>query len=307
MKHAGTYSIVAFDEASGQIGAAVQSHWFAVGASILWAEAGVGAIVTQSFIEPSYGPSAIDLMKRGKKASAALKDLLARDHLRESRQISVIDKNGDTSTYTGNSCVGAAGHITGHSFSVQANMMENESAWIAMEKCFTESRGDLADRMLQSLEAAEKAGGDIRGQQSAAMIVVSCRKSDNFFNDRLFDIRVDDHPKPLTELRRLTEITRGYHHMNNGDNLCTKGKFFEASVEYSKASKMLEHPSEAHFWQAVSLAAEGRINKANIIFNELFARQPKWKKMVSRLPAAGILPDDPELLKKIVGFDNGKI
>jgi uncharacterized Ntn-hydrolase superfamily protein len=307
MKHAGTYSIVAFDKALGQIGAAVQSHWFAVGASILWAEAGVGAVATQSFIEPSYGPSAIDLMKSGKTSSDALNELLARDPLRESRQIAVIDKNGHASTFTGNACVGAAGHITGNSFSVQANMMDNNSVWIAMEKCFSESKGDLADRMLQALEAAELAGGDIRGQQSAAMIVVSSKKSDNFFSDRLFDIRVDDHLKPLTELRRLAAVTRGYHHMNNGDNLCTQGKFIEASVEYSKASKMLEHPSEAHFWQAVALAADGRIDEAKIIFSELFVRQPKWKKMVSRLPAAGILPDDPELLKKIIGFDKDKV
>ena len=301
-RNAGTYSIVAYDKEAGQIGVAVQSHWFAVGALVAWAEAGVGAVATQSFIEPSYGPSGLNLMRSGKSAPETLAVLLAEDALKDVRKVAMIDTNGKADAFTGASCVDDASHIVGHHFSVQANMMENKGVVPMMKKTYLGSSGDLAERLLLTLEAAEIAGGDIRGRQAAAMIVVKSEGTDNYTSDRVFDLRVDDHPQPLDELRRLVNVGRGYQHMNRGDDVFTQGNFSEAVIEYKRSADMLPGLIEAKFWQAVALTAGDRIEEARSIFSEVFSQEPQWRKMVTRLPKAGILPDDENLIDDIAGI-----
>jgi uncharacterized Ntn-hydrolase superfamily protein len=212
-----TFSIVARDPATGEMGVAVQSHWFSVGSNVAWAEAGVGAVATQSFIDPSYGRGGLELMRGGASAEEALKTLLARDEGRDVRQVAMVDARGRVAAHTGAKCIEAAGDRVGKDYSVQANLMSNGRVWPAMASAFESARGDLADRMLAALDAAQAAGGDIRGRQSAALVVVKAESTGKPWADRVFDLRVDDSAEPLKELRRLVRLQRAYNHMNAGD------------------------------------------------------------------------------------------
>jgi len=201
-----TYSIVARDSATGELGVAVQSHWFSVGAVVPWAEAGVGAVATQSFIDPSYGALGLDLMRAGKSAPEALAALLAADAQRDVRQVGMVDARGRVARHTGRLCIPAAGDQAGAQYVVQANLMERATVWPAMARAFEAATGDLAERLMAALEAAEAEGGDIRGRQSAALLVVKAHSTGRPWADRRFDLRVEDHPEPLPELRRLLRL-----------------------------------------------------------------------------------------------------
>jgi len=203
-----TFSIVARDPVTGELGVAVQSHWFSVGSIVPWAEAGVGAIATQSFVDPSYGKLGLELMRAGKTAPETLKALLAGDEGRDVRQVAMIDARGNVDAWTGKNDIPAAGQIVGKNFSVQANLMLNEKIWPAMAQAFEKTKGDLADRMLAALDAAQAAGGDIRGRQSAAVVVVTGKPTGQAWKDRTFDLRVDDSTEPLKEVRRLVTLLR---------------------------------------------------------------------------------------------------
>ncbi|PYS69990.1 MAG: hypothetical protein DMF69_15115, partial [Acidobacteria bacterium] len=203
-----TFSIVARDPTTGELGVAVQSHWFSVGPIVPWAEAGVGAVATQSFVNPNYGKLGLEMMRDGKSAPDTLKELLAKDEGREVRQVAMIDSQGRVDAFTGKNDIQAAGHIVGKDFSVQANLMLNDKIWPAMARAFEATKGDLADRMLAALDAAQLAGGDIRGRQSAALIVVTGKPTGQAWKDRTFDLRIDDSPQPLRELRRLVTLQR---------------------------------------------------------------------------------------------------
>ncbi|HWQ29053.1 MAG TPA: DUF1028 domain-containing protein, partial [Dehalococcoidia bacterium] len=203
-----TYSIVARDPATGALGVAVQSHYFSVGSIVSWAEAGVGAVATQSIANVDYGPRGLALMREGLSASQALSALLENDPGRDVRQVAMVDARGGVAAHTGTRCIPAAGHLSGDGFSVQANLMANDSVWPAMRDAFERSDGELADRLLAALEAAQNAGGDIRGQQSAALLVVSGERSHEPWRGRLFDLRVEDHPEPVAELKRLVRLRR---------------------------------------------------------------------------------------------------
>jgi uncharacterized Ntn-hydrolase superfamily protein len=192
-----TYSIVARDPATGEIGVAVQSHWFSVGAVVPWVEAEVGGVATQSIADPSYGKLSLDLMRAGKSAPQALSALLASDQGRELRQVAMIDAQGRVAAHTGELNIPAAGHQTGENYSVQANLMLNDRVWPAMADAFESAEGDLAERMMQALEAAQAVGGDIRGEQSAALVVVAGRNTGQPWSDRRFDLRVEDSSEPL--------------------------------------------------------------------------------------------------------------
>src|SRR5512142_1947062 len=185
-----TYSIIARDPATGELGAAVQSHWFAVGTLCLWIEAGVGAIATQAMVDPGYGKLGLDLMRAGKSAAEALRGLLAADEACEVRQVAMIDAQGRIAAHTGRKAISADGHLTGKDYSVQANLMLNDTVWPAMAEAFEKAEGDLADRMMASLEAGQAAGGDVRGRQSAALIVAG-KPTGRPWADRTFDLRVD--------------------------------------------------------------------------------------------------------------------
>lgn len=294
-----TYSIVARDATTGQIGVAVQSHWFSVGALVSWAEAGVGAVATQSFVDPSYGKLGLDLMRAGRTPPDALRALLAGDEGRDVRQVAMIDAQGKVAAHTGAKNIESAGHKTGDGFSVQANMMLNEKVWPAMAAAFEKSRGDLAERMLAALEAAESVGGDIRGRQSAAIVVVSGKSTGKPWADRLLDLRVEDHPAPLVELRRLVTLQRAYLHMNEGD-LATEAKDNERALrEYSAAAKLAPGNLEMMYWHAVALVNMGRLDESLPMFRKIFAADKNWRELTRRLPKAGLIA--AEAAEKIAG------
>jgi uncharacterized Ntn-hydrolase superfamily protein len=296
-----TFSIVARDPATGEMGVAVQSHWFSVGSVVTWAEAGVGAIATQALAEPAFGPKGLALMRAGTPAPQALQTVVADDLGRDGRQVAMIDAQGRVSAYTGKNAIAAAGHHVGRDYSVQANMMANAKVWPAMAVAFEASKGDLADRMMAALDAAQAAGGDIRGKQSAAMLIVKGKGTGRPWAgaDRTFDLRVDDHPEPLKELRRLITVQRAYMHANRGDELMSEKKVDEALKEYAAASKLAPQILELPFWHAVTLASIGREADAAPIFKKVFAKEPVWADLLGRLPAAGLFPNNPALIARI--------
>ena len=294
-----TYSIVARDKETSQLGVAVQTHWFAVGAMCPWIEAGVGAVATQSMVEVSYGPKSLALLKKGAKPGDVLKKLLDQDKGRALRQVAIIDINGNLATHTGNRCIREAGHSQGDNFSVQANMMLNENVWPAMAAAFEGSKGKLSHRMLAALTAGQSAGGDIRGMQSAAMLVADCEKSEEPWKHELINIRVDDHPKPLAELKRLLLIHEAYDHMNRGDSHLEKRNFSGASVEYQKAFDLLPENEEIPFWHAVSLVEKGKMEEALSLFKKLFLENPNWYELALRLPESDLMKADQQQIAQI--------
>ncbi|MHC4970385.1 MAG: DUF1028 domain-containing protein [Planctomycetota bacterium] len=296
-----TYSIVARDPRTGELGVAVQSHWFSVGSVVSWAEAGVGAVATQSLVDPAYGPQGLELMRTGRGAPDTLRALVEADEGRDVRQVAMIDATGRVAAHTGPRCIAAAGHVVDpkNQFSVQANLMASDDVWPAMAKAFRESSGDLADRLVAALEAAQRAGGDIRGRQSAALVVVAANSTGRPWVDRRFDLRVEDHPQPVKELKRLVRLQRAYLHMNAGDAAMEHEDFAEASRQYAAAEKLAPEIVEIPFWHAVTLTASGRVDEALPIFGRVFAREPVWADLVPRLVPSGLLPDDAKLLERI--------
>ncbi len=294
-----TFSIVAYDSATGQFGAAVQSHWFKV-ADVIWLEPGVGAVATQSLVEFSYGPLGLEMMKNGKSAKQALKGLLASDPQNSVRQVAMIDANGVIATHTGDKCIAEAGHKIGVNYSVQANLMEKNTVWDAMAKAFESTKGDLADRMMAALEAAQAEGGDIRGKQSAAMVVVGGEPTGRPWVDRLVDIRVDDSPEPLKELRRLLNITRAYDHMNKGDEYIAVNDFDNANKEYATAADMAPGNAEIMFWHAATLVTAGEVDRSLPLFKKVFAMDENWRILIPRLVKADLLPNDDTIIAKII-------
>ena len=297
-----TYSIVARDEKTGQLGVAVQSHWFAVGSLCPWVEAGVGAIATQSMVEPAYGPRGLDALRSSKPAEQVLQELLVEDEGRELRQVAIVDARGQLAVHTGARCIQAAGHQTGAGFSVQANMMLNDSVWPAMAKTFEQAQGDLSQRMLAALQAAQAAGGDIRGQQSACMLVADGTLSDKHWEHLLVDVRVDDSAQPLVELERLLNIQRAYDLMNQGDALLAKDEMKDAQVKYGQAAALAPDIDEIPFWQAVTLADIGKVEEALPVFEHVFRQNPNWAELVQRLPVCGLLREDPQMMRRILSM-----
>ncbi len=295
-----TFSIVARDGQTGQLGVAVQTHWFAVGANCPWIEAGVGAVATQSMTEISYGPKGLDLLREGKSPQEALDKLLSEDGDRGLRQVAIIDRSGRIAVHTGDRCIQAAGHIAGDAFSVQANMMRNDSVWPAMEKAFVSTKGDLANRLLAALFAAQEAGGDIRGKQSAALLIAEGGKSNEPWRHLLVDLRVDDHPNPLQELERLLKIHKAFDLMNEGEALLAKNENVAAKEKYSSAAHLAPEIEEISFWQAVTLADTGHLDESLPIFASVFRKNKDWAELVKRLPASGLLKTDEEMMKKIL-------
>lgn len=327
-----TFSIVARDARTGEIGVAVQSHWFCVGCIVTWAEAGVGAVATQSFVEPAYGRDGLELMRKGIAAPEALARLLLADKARNVRQVAFIDAQGRVGAWTGAKDIAAAGDLVGmpaggrpkdmtitgasedgavhvgEGFSVQANMMLSEKVWPAMAQAYRETQGELVDRLLAALDAAQAAGGDARGRQSAALVVVKAKSTGKPWQDRIYDLRVDDADVPLKELRRLVALQRAYNHMNAGDLATEKGDKEGALREYGAAEKIAaaapgilpSRLNEMRYWHAVALVNMGRTAEALPIFRQVFAADRNWVVMTERLPKAGQLPADPEVLRRIL-------
>ena len=274
-----TYSIVARDAENGQLGVAVQSHFFGVRAVVPWVLSGYGAVATQAMAEISYGPLGLERLRAGESAAETLTSLLAADGGRETRQVAVVDATGRIAVHTGDRTIAEAGHIAGEGWSVQANMMRRQGVPEAMADAFTSTSGDLADRMLAALDAAEAAGGDVRGRQSAALVVGYGDPAKPW--ERLFDVGVDDTRDPLGELRRLVRVRRAYL----GDE--------------SSEDAMGGNP-ELLFWRAVAMVAAGQPDAAKPLLDRAYAADPGWADLLERLPAAGLFPDDPDLLRSLL-------
>ena len=295
-----TFSIVARDSVTGEMGVAVQSHWFSVGSVVPWGEAGVGVVATQSLAEVSYGPLGLELMRAGKSAPQALNALLTADEHPEWRQVAMIDANGTVAVHTGASCIAKAGHHAGAQYSVQANLMEKNTVWDAMANAYERTGGDLAERMLAALEAAQNEGGDIRGKQSAAILIVKAESSGRPWADTVIDLRIEDHPHPVAELRRLVRLNRAYNLMNRGDEHVAEGDMTAAMEAYNGALALAPGLAELQFWAAVTMFTEGNQAEALAYFKQVFAQDENWVEVVRRLPAAGLLPDDGETVEKIL-------
>ncbi len=296
-----TFSIVAKDGNTGEMAVGVQSHWFSVGTAVPWGEAGVGVVATQAFVNKSYGVKGLELMKAGKTAPDALKELLAKDDGREVRQVAMIDVNGNVESYTGKNCIDYASNIVGKNFSVQSNMMLNNKVCPAMVKAYEASEGKpLAERVLAALQAAQAVGGDIRGKQSAAILVVAGKSSGQPWNDKLIDIRVDDNISPLSELDRLLRLYRAYEHMDKGDLAIEKNDMKLAMEEYGTAMKLFPKNLEMQYWTAITLANNKKEKEAAAMLQKIYKQDANWRQLTKRLPKANLLHVTEAELKELV-------
>lgn len=295
-----TFSIVARDVRTGEVAVAVQSHWFSVGSVVSWGEGGVGVVATQSFVNKSFGLRGLDLLKQGKSPQEALDQLLSDDTGKEFRQVAILDTKGRVATHTGKNCLESAGHLNGQNFSVQANMMLNDKVVPAMDKAWKDNEAmPLAERMMEVLKAAQKAGGDIRGKQSAALLVVSPENTGKPWDDRLIDVRVDDAVDPITELARLLTVSRAYEHMNKGDLYVEKNEMANAMDEYNQAMKMFPGNLEMQYWTAITLANGKEVSKASIMLQKIYKQDANWRELTKRLPKAGLLTISEADLKEL--------
>jgi uncharacterized Ntn-hydrolase superfamily protein len=279
MRH-GTYSIVARDPATGELGVAVQSHWFSVGSLCPWARPGVGAVATQSIVEPAHGPNGLDRLAAGEAAGNALAALMAADPLARVRQVGIVDAAGRVAAHTGADCVPCAGHVLGEHWACQANMMLRDTVPSAMSAAFLAGRGDLADRLLAALEGAEGEGGDVRGRQSAALVVV--RDSGEPWQTRI-DLRVEDHPDPLAELRRLLGLHRAYELAGDADELAGAGRPEEAGPLYRRAAELAPESPELLFWAGLALAQLGAFDEGADAVRRAGAASPGLLVLLDRL------------------------
>lgn len=278
-----TYSIVARDPTTGELGVAVQSHYFQVGPVVPWAQAGVGAIATQSQVNVSYGPNGLEMLRNGLTAEQALKALTSGDAMPEVRQAAIVDAAGRVATHTGARCIPAAGHRTGDGYSCQANLMEKDTVWEAMAHVYETTSGSLAERLMAALEAAEAEGGDIRGKQSAAMLVVTGRPTGRSWEDRIVDLRVDDHPEPLPELRRLLTIRRAYDADLEADHLDEGGDSAAAKRKRVEALELAPDNIELRFWAGIAMSQAGETEQGAKLVAEAIASDGRWDEVINRL------------------------
>jgi uncharacterized Ntn-hydrolase superfamily protein len=294
-----TYSIVARDPETGELGVAVQTDWFAVGAVVPWARPGVGAVATQSFTEVSHGPLGLELMAAGRTAPEALRGVLAADEGEARRQVAMVDPRGNVAAHTGSACVAACGHASAEGVSAQANMMERDTVWAAMAAAFGAVSGPLAERMLAALRAAEDEGGDARGRQSAALVVVSGDRAEPPWARRV-DLRVDNHDDPVGELDRLLRYRRAYDHLERGSVLAESGQLAEAASLSSLAHELAPEDDQIAFWNGLILAGAGRPLDATALLEEARAANPRWATYLRRLAESGRFPNDPALLDALL-------
>jgi len=297
-----TYSIVARDEKTGEMGVAVQSHFFSVGSVVTWARAGVGAVATQAMVDIKYGPLGLELMSGGKTAEEALAALLRADPNSDSRQVAMVDTKGRVAVHTGRKCLPHAGHVTGQGFSCEGNIMRNERVWGAMKRAFERNHTlPLAERMVSALEAAEEAGGDIRGKQSSAILVVSAELKPNYWEGRLVDLRVEDHAAPVPELRRLLRYQRGYEWENRGDDFLTTKDYPKALEAYARAYALVPEIDELKYWVGIGLLFSGNQKKGERMLKEVIAKDRNWAQVTRGIAKVGYRPIPPDVLERVLG------
>ena len=290
-----TYSIVARDPGSGELGVAVQSHWFSVGSLCAFARPGVGAVATQSVVEPAYGPRTLDRLAGGEAPHEALDAQLARDELARMRQVGVVDAQGRLAVHTGDDCIACAGDETGAHWTCQANMMERETVPAAMSAAFESATGPLADRLMVALEAAEGEGGDVRGRQSAALLVVPAQGE---AWETRFDLRVEDHREPLKELWRLVLLQRAYDMANEADELIASGRAEQAGRLYRQAAEAAPESDELLFWAGLALAQTGDVDAGVEAVLEAANVHPNWLLLLERL-SPEFAPAGSEVLERV--------
>lgn len=294
-----TYSIVARDPRTGELGGAAQSHWFAAG-SLCWAEPGVGAVATQAWALMSYGPLGLERLRAGRSPAEALAELVAADEGAEHRQVAIVDRAGAVAVHTGARCLREAGHRTGAGVSCQANMMVRPTVWDAMHDAYVAAEGDLADRMLAALVAAEAEGGDIRGRQAARILVVRGEPSEEPWTDVLVDLRVDDHPAPLAELGRLLELKRVYDRLEAAEELELARREEEALAERLAALEAAPTNAEVAFWTALSLASAGRVEEARRAIGVAFRAGEGWRELLRRMARDRHLELEAEAVEALI-------
>ncbi len=298
-----TYSIVARDPETGRLGVAVQTRYFGVGSVVPWAEPGVGAVATQSFTEPSYGPRGLELMRGGVSSLEALEALLAEDDGRDLRQVAMVDASGTVAVHTGARCVEATGHAVGDGVSAQANMMERDTVWDAMLGAFAQAEGEeFPERLMAALRAAESEGGDMRGRQSAALLVVEGDASVPAWR-RMVDLRVEDHPDPVTELERLLRLARAHEHAGRGNDHAMAWRMEEAVAEMERAHTLAPEDDQIALWYGLMLPATGRPMEGRELVERARAANPRWAAYLRRFAASGLMPNDPAFLDAIMPLD----
>lgn len=296
-----TYSIVARDPKTGELGVAVQSHYFSVGSVVTWARAGVGAVATQSVAEVSYGPLGLVLMGAGKSAGEALDALLRADKKADHRQVAMVDSKGRVAAHTGSKCIPHAGHVLGDQFSCQANLMRNDSIWAAMRDSYLNNEGmPLAERLVEALQAGEDAGGDVRGKQSAAIMVVSGQAQPNEWGGRTMDLRVEDHPMPVPELKRLVRYKRGYDWVDKGDDYLASKDYPKALDAYKKGLELVPEVDELRYWVGLSYLVTSEKEKGKQMLRDVFAKDSAWLQLTRDLLRTQVIPLDPDSLQGLL-------
>lgn len=289
-KFAHTFSIVAQDPVTGDMAVGVQSHWFSVGTAVPWGKSGVGVVATQSFVNQRYGYEGLKLMEKGLTADEALNQLKADDEGAAFRQVAMLSKNGSIAAFTGEKCVESALHLIEENYSIQANMMEDDNVVYAMRKAYEESSElELPERVIAAMKAAQKAGGDIRGKQSSALIVVSKDTPEHPWLDKKIDLRVEDHKTPVEELSRLLNSQRAYEFMEKGDVAMENENPQEALEAYNAAEKLLPSNEEIKFWKAVALVNSDQVKLSVPIFERLFKSDKRWQRLLERLPSSNLI------------------
>jgi uncharacterized Ntn-hydrolase superfamily protein len=290
-----TYSIVARDPDTGELGVAVQSHWFSVGSLVPWCRPGVGAVATQASLEVSYGPRGLDLLAGGADPATALAELIAADPLSATRQVAIVDAAGDAAAHTGDQCMPFAGYVTGDGVCCQANIMASADVWPAMLEAFETATGPLSARLMAALDAAEAAGGDIRGRQSAAILVVPGSGEPW---ETVVSLRVEDHPEPLAELDRLLVLDAAYQLAGEGDERVAAGDIDAAARFYQQAHELAPDSHELRFWAGLGAAQRARVDDGLALVASAIAQQPGWRELLGRLPA-DMWPVAPDVLERL--------
>jgi uncharacterized Ntn-hydrolase superfamily protein len=295
-----TYSIVARDPLTGRFGVAVQSHAYTVGFIVPWLEAGVGAVATQATVNVSLGPVALEMLRNGWSAERVIAALVAGDEHPAIRQIGVVDAEGHAAAHTGSDCIPACGHIVGDGFSTHGNLLERDAVWQALAPAYETALAEqlpFAERLLRALEAAEAAGGDVRGSQSAAIVIVDAELRPAFWKGVSMDLRVEDNANPVPELRRLVNLWEAQALLDDEGDAAKAG--MPEAQRYAEARRRAPDFWELAFWTALGMAERGEMDAARREMSAAMAADAHWRRTLEHMAAAGRV--DPELAKTLLG------
>ena len=294
-----TFSIVAFDPSTKDLGVAVQSRYFSVGSVVPWAEADVGAVATQSFVNVSYGPRGLQLLKEGFTVDEVIARLTKDDEEKEYRQLGIIDSRGEAHAFTGQKCLEWAGSKVGENYAAQGNILAGKQVVQDMGREFESTKGDLAERLVAALKGGETAGGDARGRQSAALLVVRRNLGRGGYGDKYIDLRIEDHPNPIVELKRLLNLHRVYSLIDDGEDKLTKGDLKTALAALKKAVSLNPNIDDAQVDLGIVNLKLGKKNEAANAFDRALRLNPKMKTLIKQLPNVGLIKPDQELFAEL--------